>query len=475
MGLRSIIVSQGSQISPVTSTLLESVSQVISLGSSNMNIQSQPSIHSQVSIESQASIQSELSLFSQSSLGFLPSLGSLMSGGSVGEGGMSKVVDHRCVATIKGDQDGHVSSLALAGDYLYGGSSSGNNIRVWLRASLVERSRLGGGDGAVRAVVVAGDRILSAHQDHKIRIWSRTRSARRQQLEGLEGADSHKLVAAMPTFKNYLKSFIPPKNYVQIRRHHKRLWIEHVDTISMLAMGGTPTNPLLYSASWDRTIKVWRLSDFHCLESFKAHDDAINAILVSPEGLVYTASADAKIKVWNKLPTAAGQKQHSLVATLEGHKSAVNALALSREGSILYSGACDRAIIVWEREESAQHMAMAGALRGHRHAILCLATAGNVLCSGSADRTIRVWKRIDSGRMHSCVAMLQGHRGPVKCLSVAMNEALDYLVYSSSLDHDIKIWWVARCIDDEERDSTNERSAEGNPSQLISQWRHHSV
>ncbi|KAI9120002.1 hypothetical protein K1719_008971 [Acacia pycnantha] len=35
---------------------------------------------------------------------------------------------------------------------------------------------------------------------------------------------------------------------------------------------------ILYSASWDLTIKVWRLSDSNCLESISAHDDAVYSV-----------------------------------------------------------------------------------------------------------------------------------------------------------------------------------------------------
>ncbi|KAK1272488.1 hypothetical protein QJS04_geneDACA015185 [Acorus gramineus] len=88
------------------------------------------------------------------------------------------------------------------------------------------------------------------------------------------------------------------------------MWISHADTVSGLAL--SPDRLLLYSISWDRTIKVWRTSDFKCLKSIEgAHDDAINAIVVSKDGTVYTGSADAKIKVW---------KKNALVMTLQKHR-----------------------------------------------------------------------------------------------------------------------------------------------------------
>ena len=60
---------------------------------------------------------------------------------------------------------------------------------------------------------------------------------------------------------------------------------------------------------------MWRLSDLKCLESIKAHDDAING-LVASKGIVYSASADRKIKAWGR----EGKNSHALKGILEGHK-----------------------------------------------------------------------------------------------------------------------------------------------------------
>ena len=135
-----------------------------------------------------------------------------------------------------------------------------------------------------------------------------------------------------------------------------------------------------------------------------------------------------------------------LVATLEKHKSAVNALALNDDGSVLFSGSCDRSILVWEREDSASHMAVVGALRGHGKAVLCLFNVSDLLLSGSADRTVRVWRRGGQGR-YSCLAALEGHARPIKSL-VAVTESGAQsngvvTVFSGGLDGEAKVWEVS--------------------------------
>ncbi|GKU88795.1 hypothetical protein SLEP1_g3016 [Rubroshorea leprosula] len=344
---------------------------------------------------------------------------------------------HHCLATLKGHTS-YISSLTFAGKFLLTGSSD-REIRSWKRNPLSSESdyqdltnnMVAVGKGAVKSLVVLADRLFSAHQDHKIRVWRINNADPNHQ--------KYTHLATLPTLGDRVFKLFMPKNQVQIRRHKKCTWIHHVDTVSSLALS-TDKN-LLYSVSWDRTLKVWRTSDFKCLESVtNAHDDAINALALSNDGDVYTGSADKKIKVWKKDP---GEKKHSLVATLERHNSGINALGLSLDGSVLYSGASDRFIVVWKKGDG-NGMVVVGALRGHTKSILCLAVVSDIVCSGSADKTVRIWRGFDG--TYSCLAILEGHTGPVKCLTGAVEHCnpsnTSYVVYTGSLDCDIKVWKI---------------------------------
>ena len=72
----------------------------------------------------------------------------------------------------------------------------------------------------------------------------------------------------------------------------------------------------------------------------------------------------------------------------------MNALALNNDGSVLYSGAGDRSILVWEKDSvGGGNMVVVGALRGHTKAILCLVVVADLVFSGSVDKSVRVWRR----------------------------------------------------------------------------------
>ncbi|KAL0327226.1 UNVERIFIED_CONTAM: hypothetical protein Sangu_1800600 [Sesamum angustifolium] len=333
----------------------------------------QDSAQPQTTLHSDSSSNS--SLTSQSSLPSVPSLTP-----------HSQAPDHatsaryHCLATLKGHSS-YVFSLALAGKHLYSGGSNGE-IRVWDRnpCSLSQNYIVSEGYSAVKSMVVLGDKLFTAHHDHKIRVWKIANSTPHQKIQDYYNVTN----CERPLHETLLCEKLCPSAQAQ-----------EVDVGSSCGHSF-------------RTLKVWRTSDFKCIESVQnAHDDAINAVV---------------------------------------HKSAVNALALSSDGSVLYSGACDRSIIVCR---GAAQLAVAGALRGHKKAILCLAVVSDLLCSGSADKTVRIWRK-GSGRSYSCLAVFEGHRSPVKCLTAALdnnqssnnNSGNSYLVYSGSLDFDIKVWQI---------------------------------
>ncbi|KAM6562382.1 hypothetical protein CsatB_022380 [Cannabis sativa] len=379
------------------------------------------------SSSSSPSIQSNLSLQT------LPSVPSLHSPISA----ETPTVSYACVATLEQRLPQQpITCIAVHQNRLY--VASVHEINVYDRnTNYSHLDSFNGNDsssGSIKAVIFTDGKLFTAHQNCKIRVWRMSTMTD----DKTKTNKPYKLLTTLPTINDRLRRFALPKNYVNVRRHKKRLWIEHSDAVTGLAVN----NGMIYSVSWDRSLKIWRTSDLRCVESVKAHDDAINAVTVSPDGTVYTGSADRRIRVWAK---PEGEKRHALVASLEKHKSSVNALALNDDGSVLFSGSCDRSILVWEREDSANHMAVSGALRGHERAILCLFNVSDLLLSGSADRTVRIWRRGDEGR-YCCLGVLGGHSKPVKSLNAVMEEkdsnGVVLNVFSGSLDGQAKVWQV---------------------------------
>ncbi|KAJ1405352.1 WD40/YVTN repeat-like-containing domain superfamily [Sesbania bispinosa] len=385
--------------------------------------------HASDSSTSSSSASSTTTLHSNLSIQTLPSVPSLQ---KLSPQTLNFSVSYHCVASLIPNPSRPVTSLAVHNNLLY--AATDHEINVYDRhtcTNLHSFNTQSTSSGSTKAITFSKSMIFTTHQDCKIRVW--------QPLN----KHHHRMLTTLPTVNDRLRRFLLPKNYIAVRRHERRLWIEHADAVTGLAV----SNGVMYSVSWDKTLKIWRVSDLRCLESVKAHEDAVNAVAVSNDGTVYTGSADRRIRVWAK---PVGEKRHVLVAMLEKHKSAVNALALNDDGSVLFSGACDRSILVWEREDSANHMVVSGALRGHEKAILCLINVSDLLLSGSADRTVRIWKRAYDGQF-CCLGVLAGHRKPVKSLAAITDTEYDQnssangavSVFSGSLDGEIKVWQVS--------------------------------
>lgn len=324
-------------------------------------------------------------------------------------------------------EEGHIYSLAATKDLLYTGSDS-KNIRVWKNQK--EFAGFKSNSGLVKAIVIAGEKILTGHQDGRIRVWRVSN----------KNEQTYRRAATLPTLRNYIKCSMKPSNYVEVRRHRNVLWIKHYDAISCLSL--TEDLSLIYSASWDKTFKVWRASNYKCLESVTAHDDAVNALVVGFDGLVFTGSADGTVKIWRREMQGKGTK-HFFSQTLLKQECAVTALTLNSDGTFLYAGSSDGLVNYWVRETNLEHC---GILRGHKLAVLCLAAAGSLVFSGSADMAICVWKRSITNE-HVCMSVLSGHTGPVKCLAAekdldVMLHERKWILYSGSLDKSVKVWKV---------------------------------
>lgn len=172
-------------------------------------------------------------------------------------------------------EEGHIYSLAAKNEILYTGSDS-KNIRVW--KNMKEFAAFKSNSGLVKAIIISGDKIFTGHQDGKIRVWK----------INSKNSSIHKRTGTLPSFFDIFKSSIKPSNYVEVKRNRTALWIKHCDAISCLSM--SQEQGLLYSASWDRTFKVWRVENSKCLESVKAHDDAVNSVVASVEGILFYSS-----------------------------------------------------------------------------------------------------------------------------------------------------------------------------------------
>ncbi|XP_053395421.1 phospholipase A-2-activating protein-like [Mercenaria mercenaria] len=149
----------------------------------------------------------------------------------------------------------------------------------------------------------------------------------------------------------------------------------HSSTVCSLASGKFGT---LLSGSWDKTAKVW-LSQ-KCVMTLEGHESAVWAVAIMPEqGTMLTGSADKTIKVW---------KAGKCVNTIKGHEDCVRGLAVT-QGSEFLSCSNDATIRRWLLSGDCLQV-----YYGHENFVYSIAVLpnGQDFVTSGEDRTVRVWR-----------------------------------------------------------------------------------
>ncbi|KAI4324755.1 hypothetical protein MLD38_030212 [Melastoma candidum] len=333
---------------------------------------------------------------------------------------------YRCVSSLL-RRDGQVLSMTVSGGLLYTGSE-GNAIRAWKLPEFVEWDRLRTRANGAVSMAAANDTVFAAYADGRIRAWRRTWEHGTLRHVRLSGVGSG--------LGGYVRGYIAGKDRMT----------KHGGLVTSLAINSA--DDILYSASADKTVKVWRLPDFKCVETFQAHSEPINDMLVADDGVVFTASDDATVRAWRR-NLYGGDRPHILTVTLPAKNSPVKALTLTPDGQVLYGGCTDGYIHYWFKGWFTGQLQYGGSLQGHTHAILCMASVENYVVSGSADSTSRIWARDpQDGQRHTCLAILVGHRGPVRCVASYTSQSGEdteedgCMICTGSLDGVLKLWKV---------------------------------
>lgn len=192
----------------------------------------------------------------------------------------------------------------------------------------------------------------------------------------------------------------------------------------------------LFTASDDKTIKAWNLTNKQKILTLTGHSGWIWTMSISPDGkMLASGGADKTIKLWNPLT---GKE----IRSLEGHLiGRINSVAFSPDSKTLASGSWDKTIKLWNSLTGEEIRT----LRGHSQAVASVAYSpvsvatpqgfGKILASGSWDKTIKVWNPLTGEEIRT----LKGHSD--KIISVAFSPD-GKTIASASRDNTIKLWNV---------------------------------
>lgn len=169
----------------------------------------------------------------------------------------------------------------------------------------------------------------------------------------------------------------------------------------------------------DRRVVALDAAKHKQLWSFKHLGDAF-AVRVSPKNVVYTTSFDRTVKVWSG-------ETGKLLHTLRGHKRAIFSVVTDPATNRTYTGDFDGVIRVWSNGRHVQTFHT----ETDKYARSMAIANGRLYC-GSDSGIIRVWNCVDG----TLFATLTGHADVVSAMTVAR----DNTVYSASYDGTVRAW-----------------------------------
>jgi WD40 repeat protein len=242
----------------------------------------------------------------------------------------------------------------------------------------------------------------------------------------LASGSEDKTICLWQPHKTTILDQISPENLspIQLLGHAGCVW----------SLAFSPDGKILASGSSDQTIRLWDITNRHCLRILSGHDSWVLSVAFSPDGkILASSSADQTIRLWD-ITTGECIK-------IFGHQGFISSIAFSWDGKILASASEDKTVKLWQLGNLTltSNPSPCISLEGHQLLVWSVAFSpippGRILASSSADQTIRLWDVSES----RCIKVLEGHNSAV--LSVAFTPDGKSLI-SSSNDETIKFWDV---------------------------------
>ncbi|KAJ3287172.1 hypothetical protein HDU79_005897 [Rhizoclosmatium sp. JEL0117] len=341
--------------------------------------------------------------------------------------GIIKVWDvnaQQCLATFVAESVVYWISVSHD-DEILAAALKDKSIKIFNLSTNTLSTILKGHEHGVRCVEISSDKrfLVSASTDCTLKSWSLESGKCTQTIEAHDFRllycsmnKDNSLILSTSTDKTCKVWDLKTGQLITVLEGHAN-WV--------LAGDWSPTNDIV-TAGNDTTLKVWGQRDTQP-DQDKSHTFDVTEVSASQDNkYLASASKDKTIRVWDVT-------QGRCVSVKSGHKDWVNTIAISRDSQIIASGGKDQTIKVWS---SLPHQpACLRTLTGHSDYIKSVAISSDNkrIVSGSNDSTVKLWS-IETG---ICLKTFHAHSGLVKSVAFSPD---DKYVLSAGRDSVVRAW-----------------------------------
>lgn len=338
----------------------------------------------------------------------------------------------RCSASISGHGEAILAtSFSPASSSVMATGSGDNTARLWDCDTGTPLHTLKGHSSWVLVVSFSpeGTLLATGSMDNTLRLWNpKTGEGLGGPLKGhskwitsLAWEPFHAQAQGKPRLASASKDLTVRVWDLPLRRVDMIL-SGHKGSVTCVRWGGIGR---IYTASQDKSIKIWHHHQGSCLQTLAAHSHWVNHLALSTDFVIRTSYHDHT----GEIPgTEAGRVEK---AHLRFRKAATYHQTIVEK---LVSASDDNTIFLWEPVTSSKPIAR---LLGHQKQVnhVTFSPDGAYIASAGYDNHVKLWNAKDG----KFIATLRGHVGAVyQCCFSADSR----LLVSASKDTTLKVWDV---------------------------------
>lgn len=290
------------------------------------------------------------------------------------------------------------------------GRNDDHTIHLWDTETGTEVRRFVGHDGPVASVEVSpnGHLALSGSYDRTLRLWDIKTGEEIRRFEGHTAdinsvtflPDGRRALSASGSWDNTLRLW-DVETGREIRRFEG-----HIGPVTSVAI--LPGGRRVLSASYDRTLRLWDIETGIELRKFREWADYIKAVVLLPDGRrALSISGHNSLEVWDI-------ESGDILAVYRAKN--VNAVAVLPDRQVLLAcgeyGSTGSVLRLWDIDSGTEIRRF----EGHRSAVTAVAVSrdGGRALSGSQDLTLRLWDIKARNESQD----VEGHTEPVWAIGV---------------------------------------------------------